>query len=179
MHGDYSTADTMYSKAAEIYRKIASKTGAASDSAMAATAMINIGENAFKLPDYSRSESYFKAGLKVYEEALSGLGQYDRAQYLAWLSYYRLVCERDYDAAFDAAYEAYQLQPDNVLVFQILGYACLYVGYYDDAEMILTAVGNLGGGQAEMIRRDLEAQEQAGLWNERIPELIHALDAIS
>ena len=54
---------------------------------------------------------------------------YDRAQYQAWLSYYRLIHERDPLGAFDAGYEGYELQPDNALVLLNLGYACLYCGW--------------------------------------------------
>ena len=179
MHGDYKSADAMYSRAAEIYAKVASKTGAVSDRVMEALTKMNTGENAFKLPDYPRSKQCFREGLGIYESALGSLGRYDRAQYLAWLSYYRLIHERDYPGAFDAALEAYQLQPDNVLVNMNLGYACLYDGHYDDAKALLGAVGALGGGQVEMIRRDFEAQQAAGMENDRIPEILELLEGLS
>lgn len=96
------------------------------------------------------------------------------AQYLAWLSYYRLIYGRDPLGAFDAANEAYELQPDNVLVNLILAYACLYCGYEEDAEMLFSAVAALGEGQVEMIRRDLEAQQAAGMESDSLP-VIYAL----
>ena len=179
MHGDYKSADAMYSRAAEIYTKVASKTGAVSDRVMEALTKMNTGENAFKLPDYPRSKQCFREGLGIYESVLGSLGRYDRAQYLAWLSYYRLIHERDYHGAFEAALEAYNLQPDNVLVNMNLGYACLYDNDFDDAKLLLGAVGALGGGQVEMIRRDFEAQQAAGMVNEHIPELLEMLDGLA
>ncbi|MCR4607372.1 MAG: toll/interleukin-1 receptor domain-containing protein [Oscillospiraceae bacterium] len=177
--GDYASADEMYSKAVELYRTISEKTGTASDRAMLAKRLTNLAENSFKIPDYSRSKEYFKEAFRVYEQVLDGLGQYDEAIYLSWLSYYRLIHERDYPAAYKTANEAHELQPDNTLVNMIRGYACLYDGHYDDAEKILTEVAALGRGQAEMIQIDLEAQQKAGMWNEHIPELLKALEAIS
>ncbi|MBR4165249.1 MAG: tetratricopeptide repeat protein, partial [Lachnospiraceae bacterium] len=106
MHGDYLSADAMYTRAAGIYGKIAGKTGAVSDRVMAALSLMNLGENSFKLPDYPRSKECFEEGLSLYESVLPNLSSYDRAQYLAWLSYYRLIHPRDYKGAFNAAYEA-------------------------------------------------------------------------
>ena len=179
MHGDYKSADAMYTRAAGIYGKISGKTGAVSDRVMTAMSLVNLGENAFKLRDDSRSKERFEEGLSLYESVLPNLSTYDRAQYLAWLSYYRLIHPRDYQGAFDAAYEAYLLQPDNVLVNMNLGYACLYNGYTEDAKALLGALGALGGGQVEMIRRDLEAQQAAGMENEHIPELLELLDGLA
>ena len=179
MHGDYKSADALYTRAAGIYGKISGKTGAVSDRVMTALSLMNLGENAFKLQDYSRSKECFEEGLGLYESVLPSLSRYDRAQYLAWLSYYTLVHTRDYPGAFDAAYEAYQLQPENVLVNMNLGYACLYNGYTDDAKALLGAVGALGGGQVEMIRRDFEAQQAAGMENGHIPEVLELLDGLS
>ena len=163
IQGEYVRADELYLRAAEIYGALAEKTGASSDKAMSALTLLNVGENAFKLPDYRKSQSYFEQGLRVYESVLDELGEYDRAQYQAWLSYYRLVILRDYPAALDAALVGYQLQPNNVLVNLDLAYACLYNGYYDDASMIFNAVAALGEGMVETIQRDLEAQTQAGM----------------
>ena len=175
--GNYVSADEMYSKAVELYRSVAEKTGTASDRAMLAKRLTNLADNSFKLSDYPRSKEYFKEVFRIYEEVLDGLGQYDKAVYLSWLSYYRLIHERNYPGAYKAANEAYELQPENTLVNMIRGYAYLYDGHYDDAEKILTEIASFGGGQADMIRRDLEAQQQAGMWNEHIPELLKAIDA--
>ena len=176
MHGDYAAADGYYSRAAEISGALAEQTGSAHDRAMAALSLINRGENAFKLPDYTRSRALFEEGLRTYESALDGLGEYDRAQYLAWLSYYRLIHERDPLRAFDAAYAAYELQPDNVLIDLILAYACLYCGYEEDAETLFSAVAALGEGQVEMIRRDLEAQQAAGMESDSLPAVYALLN---
>ena len=163
MLGDYEAADAFYMRASEIMGSLASRTGAASDGATHANYLLNLAENTFKLADYPRSRTYFEEGLKVYESALEGLGEYDRAQYHAWDSYYKLIHERNFNGAFDAAYAGYQLQPDNVFVNLVLAYACLYCGYDEDAETIFSAVASLGEGQVEMIRRDLDAQERAGM----------------
>ena len=72
----------------------------------------------------------------------------------------------------------YKLQPNNVLVNLNLAYACLYYGYYKDADDILCAIAALGEGQAETIRRDLAAQEAAGLVSEHIPALLALLDSV-
>ena len=175
IQGDYLSADSAYSRASDINRSIASVTGTASDRARLALTLLNLGENAFKAQDYSHSGEYFSEGLQVYEEALPELDSYDRAQYLAWLSYDRLIHERDYSGALNAALEAYSLQPNNVLVNMNLGYACLYNDYYEDADKLLGAVAALGRGQLETIQRDLEAQKQSGLENDHIPELLNLL----
>ena len=176
MHGDYAAADGYFARAAAISGALAEQTGSAYDRATAALALINRGENAFKLPDYAQSRALFEEGLHVYESAMDGLGEYDRAQYLAWRSYYRLIHERDPLGAYDAAYAAYELQPDNVLVNLILAYACLYCGYEEDAETLFSAVASLGEGQVEMIRRDLEAQQAAGMESRFLPAVYALLN---
>ena len=163
MHGDYAAADALYLRSAEITEYLALETNSASDRAQYALSLLNLGENAFKLTDYERSRQFFEDGLAVYETALNGLGEFDLAQYRAWVSYFKLIHERDFSGSFDAGYAAYQLQPNNVFVNLVLAYACLYCGYEEDAEMILSAVASLGEGQVEMIERDLDAQKQAGL----------------
>ncbi|MBQ1770631.1 MAG: tetratricopeptide repeat protein [Clostridia bacterium] len=162
-HEDYAGADKLFIRASSIMKSLAVQTGSISDSSYYAMYMLNLGENTFRLADYDRSREYFEEGLKVYRSALEGLGEFDQAQYHAWDSYYKLIHERDFNGAFDAAYEAYQLQPDNAFVDLVLAYACLYCGYEEDAEMLFTSVASLGEGQVEMIRRDLDAQERAGM----------------
>ena len=56
-----------------------------------------------------------------------------------------------------------------------LGYACLYSGYYDDCDQLLTWAAGLGEGIAEAIRLDLEAQEAAGLSSEHTEALLSLL----
>ena len=178
IRGDYARADEMYRRAAEIYEGISKKTGAASDQAMSALTYLNLGENDFKLQDYENSREFFHKGLTTYLGALEELGEYDQAQYEAWYSYYLLIHERDCTGALDAALMGYKLQPNNVLVNMNLAYACLYCGYYGDADDILCAIAALGEGQAETIRRDLAAQEAAGLVSEHIPALLALLDSV-
>ena len=171
MRGDYGAADPLYVRAVGIYTQIIEKTDADADRTMAAMLNINCGENAYKLADDSRSRRYFEEGLALYESMLDRLGDFDRSQYEAWRSYYLLIHEKDYRASLEAALAAHELQPDNPLVNQILGYACLYSGYDEDADALLTAVASLGGGQAEMILRDLESQERGGLSSPHFAEI--------
>ena len=162
--GDYEGADAYYAEAAGLYGSLAERTGSPVYRAGYANSLMNAGDNAFKLGDYDRTRDYFERGLAVYEASFDELGDYDRSQYYAWLSYYSLVCLRDDEAALNAALEAYGLQPNNVLVNMTLGYACLYGGYYEDAEYLLnTTISALGEGQKDMILLDLEAQRRAGM----------------
>ena len=177
IQGKYADADTYYVQAAEIFRGLSERTAADSDWAKTAMLYMNVGENAFKLTDYPRSKACFEDGLRIYEAMLNRLNSADRAQYYAWLSYYRLIHERNPVDAYYAAYDARELQPDNVLVKQIFAYACLYNGYYEAAEELLQAVAELGQGQVEMILRDFESLEQAGLTSEHIPEIRKMLGA--
>ena len=173
--GDYDLADGYYQNASEIYRKVSERTGTASDAAVYARSLLNIGENAFKLGSYDHSRAKFEEGLIIYGNACSSLGNYDNALYNAWLSYYELVCIRDYQAALDAALNAYQIQPDNVLVNMNLAYACLYCGYYEDADTLFSLVASLGEGQAETLLGDLDAQHRAGLYSPHTEEVLRLL----
>ena len=166
MQGEYARADGLYAGAASIYGALAGKTDTAADRVLYALALLNQGENAFKAQDYPVSRNCFEEGLARYRSAIDELGDYDTAQYYAWLCYYELLYPRDMDAAIEAGLTAYELQPDNVLVNLNLGYAALYAGYYDDAQTLLTWVAGLGEGQADTIRMDIRAQEAAGLFSE-------------
>ena len=163
IQGDYESADGYYRKAVETQKKLLDKSGSPSHGRLYALYLLNTGENAFKLGDYPRSRTFFEDGLAVYAGFLDALGDYDRSQYQAWLSYYSLIHLRDADAALDAGLEGVRLQPNNVLANLNLAYACLYSGHVEDAENLLTQIAALGGGQAETIRVDLEAQRRAGL----------------
>lgn len=171
----YDLADGYYQKAADIYERVSERTGTASDAVVYAKALLNIGENAFKLGSYDYSAATFEDALIIYGTVCPSLGNYDNALYYAWLSYYELVCIRDYQSAFDAAYNAYQLQPDSVLVNLNLAYACLYAGYYDDADQLFSMIASLGEGQAETIIGDLEAQQRAGLYSPHTEDVFRLL----
>lgn len=175
IQGDYEKADELYEGAAKIYRELSEKTDTATDRSMYAVALLNRGENAFKAQDYSVSRSCFEEGLFAYRSALDGLGDFDTAMYYAWLSYYELLYPRDFDAAIDAGLKAYELQPGSVFVNLNLGYACLYAGYYEDAEELLTWIAGLGEGQAETIRMDLAAQRAAGLSSEYMDVILEKI----
>ena len=175
IRGRYEEAEGFYARAQEILLQISDKTGTAADQARYALALLNRGENAFKLGEQSRSRASFEAGLAAYEQALPELGDYDRSQYAAWKSYYELIHKRDYHAALETALAGCELQPNNVLANLNLAYACLYCGYREDAENLLTQIAALGGGMAETIRVDLEAQQKAGMEPERVDELMEML----
>lgn len=173
--GDYAGADELYGRAVELYAAISEKTNVASDYAVYAVSLLNTGENAFKAGRYSRSKEMFEIGLDYYSSVCQTLGNYDTAQFYAWFSYYELIHERDYDAAFNYAMTAYNMQPDNVLVNMNLAYACLYSGYYEDADWLLSIIASLGEGQAETIKLDLQAQQRAGMSNEHVDYVLSML----
>ena len=174
--GDWAAADRYYGLAADVCRQMMEKTGSAPDTAQYALALLNIGENAFKAGEYERSQAMFEAGLERYGAVCESLGTYDTAQFYAWQSYYRLIHERDAEAALSDGLTAWQMQPDSVLVELNLAYACLYCGYYEDADELFMQVASLGSGQAEAIRRDLEAQKRAGLESEHTEVVLEMLN---
>ena len=131
-----------------------------------AVSLLNTGENAFKAGDYEKSESYFVNGLGEYSRAVGSLGSYHEAQYLTWRSYYELIHLNDFDAALASASSAYELQPDNTLVKMNYAYACIYSGYNETAERLIAEIAGSGMGEADTIRRDIEAQKRSGLKNE-------------
>ena len=176
--GDWAAADRYYGLAADVCRQMMEKTGSAPDTAQYALALLNIGENAFKAGEYERSRAMFEAGLERYGAACARLGTYDTAQFYAWQSYYRLIHERDAEAALSDGLTAWQMQPDSVLVELNLAYACLYCGYYEDADELFMQVASLGSGQAESIRRDLEAQKRAGLESEHTEVVLEMLSGV-
>ena len=176
--GDWAAADRYYGLAADVCRQMMEKTGSAPDTAQYALALLNIGENAFKAGEYERSQAMFEAGLERYGAVCESLGTYDTAQFYAWQSYYRLIHERDAEAALSDGLTAWQMQPDSVLVELNLAYACLYCGYYEDADELFMQVASLGSGQAEAIRRDLEAQKRAGLESEHTEVVLEMLSGV-
>ena len=179
IQGDYKSADTCNIKAVEIRRELFEKTGSADDRAGLALYLLNTGENAFKLGDYPRSKQFFEQGLEEYAAALDVLGDYDRAQYHAWMSHYALIHLRDYPAALNYGLAGRELQPNNVLVNLNLAYACLYNGYYEDADNLLIQIAAIGAGQAETIRVDLEAQRRAGMSDEHHDVILALIDSIA
>lgn len=174
--GEYEEADTWYVQAARMRRGILEKTGTASDRAELALAILNTGENAFKSGDYKRTQSSFEEGLREYETACKELGSYDQAQYYAWRSYYALICLRDPAAALEYAVTACELQPDGVLPHLNLAYACFYSGEYEECDALMKILASLGDGQKETIRRDLEAQEKAGLKDKHTAVVLQILE---
>lgn len=168
IRGGYVTADEYYADAADVYAKIYDKTGTDPDRAAYAVSLLNTGENAFKAHEYERSEEFFVRGLDEYSKAADSLGTYHKAQYLTWRSYYELIHLKDFDAALASASAAYEIQPDNTLVKMNYAYACLYSGDSGLAEKLLREIASSGLGEEETIRRDLQAQRDAGLKSKQI-----------
>ena len=163
IRGDYAAADEYYAAASEAYRKIYEKTGMDPDCAAYAMSLLNTGENAFKARDYKRSEQFFSGGLREYGRVADSLGTYHKAQYLTWRSYYELIHLRDFEAALASSSAAYEMQPDNTLVKMNYAYACLYSGNEELAEKLLSEIASAGAGEEDTIKRDLQAQKDAGL----------------
>ena len=179
IQGKYDAADGLYRNASQIYQQISGKAMNASSRARYALSVLNRGENSFKAGRYGDAAELFEEGLKIYEADLPDLSDYDKAQYYTWLSYHNLINLRNFEGAYDAAFTACSLQPDNVLANMNLGYACLYCGYDEDCLTILKTVASLGEGQAETIRKDLKAQEAAGMNADLTAKVIQMLDEVS
>ena len=175
IRGNYITADEYYSDASDVYGKIYAKTGSDPDRAAYAVSLLNTGENAFKAHEYDKSERLFARGLGEYSQVSESLGEYHRAQYLAWRSYYELIHLRDYNAALASASSALELQPDNMLVKLNYAYACLYTGNSDRAVSLFREIASSGLGEADTIKRDLEAQEDAGMISDEINAVINEM----
>ena len=175
MQADFEASNDYYSKAAEVYAALAESQGTPAAAEAYAAGCMNLGDAAFKLGRYSESEASFRKGLDAYAGVESELSDYSRAEYYAWDAYYQLIHGRDAVAALNTALTAYNLQPDSVLTNMILGYTCLYTGYYDDCDQLLSLVASVGGGQADMIRLDLLAQQSAGLESEHLQAVLDML----
>ena len=161
--GDFADADRYFTSAAELRGRIYHTTGTASDGAVYACALLNTGENAFKAGQYERSREQFRQGLDIFSQTVGQLGDTYASEYYAWASYNALIHDKDFEAAVDLGIQAVQLQPGSVLANINLGYACLYAGYYEDCDQLLSWAAGLGGGVADAIRLDLEIQSRAGL----------------
>lgn len=168
IRGDYAAADEYYAAASEVYRRIYEKTGRDPDCASYAVSLLNTGENAFKAREYKRSGQFFTRGLKEYGRVADSLGTYHKAQYLTWRAYYELIHLKAFDAALASASAAYGMQPDNTLVKMNYAYACLYSGNEETAEKLLKEIASSGLGEADTIKRDLQAQKDAGLVSKSI-----------
>lgn len=173
--GNFADADRYFTSAAELRGRIYDTTGTASDAAVYASALLNTGENAFKAGQYDRSREQFRQGLEIFSQAAGQLGDAYASEYYAWASYNALIHDQDYEAAVTYGIQAVELQPDNVLANINLGYACLYAGYYEDCDLLLTWAAGLGGGVADAIRLDLEVQSRAGLTSPHTEALLALL----
>lgn len=173
--GNFADADRYFTSAAELRGRIYNTTGTASDAAVYASALLNTGENAFKAGQYDRSREQFRQGLEIFSQAAGQLGDAYASEYYAWASYNALIHDQDYEAAVAYGIQAVELQPDNVLANINLGYACLYAGYYEDCDLLLTWAAGLGGGVADAIRLDLEVQSCAGLTSPHTEALLALL----
>lgn len=178
IQGRYSEADSYYRKASEVNRQIYESSKTASAGSAYALSLLNTGENAFKAGNYKETEHLFEEGLQVFETVYDELDVYDRAQYFAWRSYHKLINDHDYKGAYDDAAEACRLQPDNVLANMNLGYACLYCGYNEDCDRILGIIASLGKGQAETIRKDLQAQAASGMHSDHAGAVLEMIEGL-
>ena len=172
IQGNYTEADRYYALASEHYRHLS---GSPSGTAVYAVSLLNRGENAFKAGTMEASRAFFEEGLQLYAPVCTELGSYHTAQYYAWLSYYELIHLRDYRAALSDARTAVDTQPDHVLANLNLAYACLYSGDYAECDRLFGILASLGEGQAETIRVDLEAQQNAGMESEHIPAVLEII----
>ena len=59
-----------------------------------------------------------------------------------------------------------------------LGYACLYCGYEEDCDRILGIIASLGSGQAETIRKDLQAQAAGGLQSDHTEAVLEMIEGL-
>ena len=173
--GNFAEADEYFSSAAELYGKVYETTGTALDEAIYASALLNSGENAFKAEQYPRSQAQFRQGLELLAEAAEELGDACASSYYAWASYNALIHGKNPVEAVDLGVRAVQLQPGSVLANINLGYACLYAGYYEDCDRLLTWAAGLGEGVADAIRLDLKVQSRAGLTSPHTKELLALL----
>jgi len=174
----YDKADELYRMASTLYGRVFDAVASVSSGTDYAVSLLNTGENAFKAGDYREARRLFEEGLAVFDAMLGDLDTYDQAQYYTWLSYHRLINLRDYPGAHEAALTACALQPDSVLANMNLGYACLYRGYDEDCDRILGAIAALGKGQADTIRRDLQAQIAAGLASTHTDAVLQMLEEL-
>jgi len=173
--GNYKDAADYYEKAVELYGELYRVSTSAYDGAIYATTLINLGETEFKLGDYAVSAEHFERGLEIYAPVCEQLGSYYMSEYYSWKAYYELVHLKDFDRAVDSGITAWQYQNDSVLANMVLGYACLYNGYWEDADALLGAVAALGSGQLEMMENDLASQKVAGLESAHTEELLALL----
>lgn len=177
MRRRFSEAAVFYGKAAQLRENIYERSGTALDAANFAACSMNVGDNAMKAGQYDTAWHAFEAGLTAYRSAGNELSIYQMSEYHAWNAYYLMVHDRAYDDALNLALSAFQMQPDSVLANMILGYTCLYAGYYEDCDQLLSLVASLGDGQADMIRNDIAAQQEAGLYSEHTAGLLLLLDS--
>lgn len=172
---NYAEAANNFDRARELFRGLSQKTDSLNYVVNYAEACMNIGDNTFKLGEYDRTKKSFEEGIAAFASAEERLSTPQLAEYYVWNAYKLLVCDKDYNAALDKALAAYDMQPTSPLVNMILGYVCLYSGYYDDADFLLGQVAGLGDGQREMILLDLDAQQASGLSSPHIPDLISVI----
>jgi hypothetical protein len=59
-----------------------------------------------------------------------------------------------------------------------LGYACLYCGYNEDCDRILGIIASLGKGQAETIRKDLQAQAASGMHSDHAGAVLEMIEGL-
>jgi len=163
--GDLDGASENYRRAAEEYKTLSDASGAPSDIANYAIAVINAADNAFSAGDYSESERLFRVGLEVYSEVCEELGSYHTASYLSYLAFTKLVFDDDvYGAELDA-WDALQMY-GSVITYSYSGTMCMYAGDIELADEIFTALAQAGA--ADSVGQLFDALTAYGMYHEHM-----------
>lgn len=171
----FDKAASCYIKAANIYQKIANTSNAPTDISLFADSCMNAGDNYLKQGNIDKSRIYFEKGLDAYSSIYDKLSDEKYAEYYSWYAYYELVHNKNYEKSLELSLVAYEICPENILVNNILGYTCLYNGYYDDCDQILSSIASLGQGNAQMILLDIKSQLNAGLESPHVDALLELI----
>jgi tetratricopeptide (TPR) repeat protein len=159
--GAYSEAYEYYNKALDI-RESSAKSAEPITEALIARTYYNIAENYLDMDEVDAARKAYDTCLERYEPVAESLGDYHRSEYLARLSYYDLIFERNPARAQKAAEEAVSKMPLSSFAHYMLAYAMLY---NEDADTLAEFELLISRGQNEIdnIKEDLSMQERIGL----------------
>ncbi|MDR0874681.1 MAG: tetratricopeptide repeat protein [Clostridiales Family XIII bacterium] len=159
--GDYEGAAKYYGDAARI-RETSLKSDTPARAALTARLYYNIAENYLDMDELTEARKAYDVCLAQYEPVSETLGDYHRSEYLARLSYYELIFDRDPALAQKTAEEAVAKMPESSFAHYMLAYAMLYnddPGAAHEFEL-LTARGQ---NEIDNIKEDLAMQQRIGL----------------
>jgi tetratricopeptide (TPR) repeat protein len=168
MYGDYEAADTSYRNALEI-REAYSAEDAISDALVART-YYNIAENEIDMEEDSRAREDYEKCLDLYGPVAESLGDYHHAEYLARLSYYELLFEKDMSAALQDAEAAYELQPNSSFEQYIYVYALMAANDPLSVEYALSLIER-GETEKANLRNDMIVLERFGFSNDCMDQI--------